>query len=261
MAVELRRVLVKQLSMLWQFIITCFAYILTLVHKEVPQRCEFLELSQRCEFLEFSQWKERKIIQMQTILLRDDALNKRQCTNLVAKLSTTMLNIIEMITSSKQSFEVRMVLMELHHIIQKGGALVNECGNGNWCRTALFQLNNKEAFRELMFDLECCWEAVHEIYWINHPNPQNYTTGMDLNVATMKEVEGDEQDLLKKLENALEDCKEHKIAKHLWKRLKCDLQQTKGGELDALEIPKDFPKPALEDVRGEGAYGKVYASS
>jgi len=84
--------------------------------------------------------------------------------------------------------------------------------------------------------------------------------GMDLNVATMKEVEGDEQDLLKKLENALEDSKEHKIAKHLWKRLKCDLQQTKGGELDALEIPKDFPKPRLGELMGKGAFGSVYKS-
>jgi hypothetical protein len=56
MAVELRQVLVKQLSMLWRFIITCFAYFLTLVHKEAPQQCEFLE---------FLQWKEEEMIQMQ----------------------------------------------------------------------------------------------------------------------------------------------------------------------------------------------------
>jgi hypothetical protein len=122
MAVELRQVLVKQLSMLWRFIITCFAYFLTLMHKEAPQRCEFLE---------FLQWKEEEMIQMQTIMRQDDVLNKRQCTNLVAKLSKTMHSSIEMTTSIKQSFEVRMVVMELHRIIQKGGALVNECGRGD----------------------------------------------------------------------------------------------------------------------------------
>ena len=150
--------------------------------------------------------------------------------------------------------------MELHRVIQKGGALVNECGSGDWCRAAIFQLNNKEAFRELVFDLKCCWEAVHEIYSTNHPNPQIYTMCKDLNVATLKEVEDDEQDLQKKLESVLEDSKEYKLAKYLLKRLKCDLQQVKGGELDALEIPKDFPKPTLVKRVGVGAFGSVYES-
>ena len=248
---ELRQLLVKKFSMLWRFIITCFVYFLTLVHKEKPHRCEFLE---------FLQWKEEEMIKMQIILQQDDVLNKRQCTNLVTHLSTTMDSIIEMITCIEPFFEVRIVVMELHRIIQKGGALVYECGSEDWCCAALFQLNNKEAFRELVFDLECCWEAVHEIYSTNHPNPQNYTMCTDLNVATLKEVEGDEQDLLNKLENVLEDSKEHKLAKHLWKRLKCDLQQVKGAELDALEIPKDFPKPRLGKLMGTGAFGSVYES-
>jgi hypothetical protein len=97
MAVELRRVLVEQLSMFWRFIITCFAYYLTLVHKEAPQQCEFFE---------YLQWIEEEMIQMQTILRGDDVLNKRQCTNLVAKLPTTMHRIIEMITSIKQSLKL-----------------------------------------------------------------------------------------------------------------------------------------------------------
>jgi hypothetical protein len=151
--------------------------------------------------------------------------------------------------------------MELRRIIHKGGALVNECGSGDWCRAALFQLNNKEAFRELMFDLKGCWEAMHEIYLTEHPDAQNRTMCNDLNVATWKEVEGDEQDLQKKLESVLEDSKEHILAKHLLKRLKCDLQQVRGGELDASEIPKDFPKPMLEDHQvGAGAFGSVYKS-
>jgi serine/threonine protein kinase len=152
------------------------------------------------------------------------------------------------------------MVMELRRIIHKGGALVNECGSGDWCRAALFQLNNKEAFRELVFDLKCCWEAVHEIYSTKLPNPQNCTECKDFNVATLKEVESDEQDLQKKLENVLEDSKEHILAKHLLKRLKCDLQQVRGGELDALEIPKDFPKPELVKLKGDGGFGSVYES-
>jgi hypothetical protein len=163
MAIELRQLLVKKFSMLWRIIITCFIYFLTFVHKEKPHQCEFSE---------FLQWKEEEIIKMQTILQRDDVLNKRQCTNLVTKLSTTMHSFVEIITCIKSSFEIRIVVMELHRIIQKGGALVDECGSGDWCHAALFQLNNKEAFRELVFNLKCCWEATHEIYLTNHPNPQ-----------------------------------------------------------------------------------------
>ena len=92
MAMELGKLLVKHLSMLWRFIITCFVYFLTLVQKEKPHRCEFSE---------FLQWKEEEMIKMQTILRRDDVLNKRQCTSLVTKLSTTMHSIIEMITSNQ----------------------------------------------------------------------------------------------------------------------------------------------------------------
>ena len=251
MAVEVGQLLLKQISMLWRFIITCFIYFLTLVHKKKPHGCELLD---------FLQWEEEEISKMQTIVRRDDVLNKRQCTNLVDKLPTTVHGIIEMITSMKQSFEVSFVVMELRRIIQKGGTLVSECGSGDWCRAALFQLDNKEAFRELVFDLKCCWEVVHEIYSTNHPNPQNCTMCKDLNVVTLKEVEGDEQDLQKKLEGVLEDSKEHILAKHLLKRLKCDLQQVRGGELDALEIPKDFPKPTLVKQLGEGGYGSVYKS-
>jgi hypothetical protein len=252
MAVELGKLLVKQFSMLWRFIITCFVYFLTFVHKEKPHRCELSEVLQ---------WNEEEMIKMQTILQRDDVLNKRQCTSLVDKLRTTVHGIIEMIKSVKQSFEERIVIMELRRIIHKGGALVNECGSEDWCRAALFQLNNKEAFRELMFDLKCCWEAMHEIYLTEHPDAQNRTMCNDLNVATWKEVEDDEQELQKKLESVLEDSKEHILAKHLLKRLKCDLQQVRGGELDALEIPKDFPKPTLEDHPvGAGASGSVYKS-
>ena len=251
MAVKLGQLLVKQLSMLWRFINTCFIYFLTLVHKG--------ELHQ-CELSKFMLWKEEEMIKMQTTLRRNDVLNKRQCTNLVTKLSTTINSINAMITSIKQSFEVRIVVMELHRIIQKGGALVNECGSGDWCCAALFQLNNKEAFRELVFDLECCWEAVHEIYLTNHSNPQNYIMCKDFNVATLKEVEGDEKDLENKLEKVLEDSKDYRLAKHLLKRLRCDLQQVEGGELDALEIPRDFPKPTLVKKVGVGAFGSVYES-
>jgi hypothetical protein len=251
MANELRQLLVKKISMLWRFIITCFIYFLTLVHKRDPHRCEFLE---------FLQWKEEEMTKMQTILRRDDVLNKRQCTNLVTKLSTIMHSIIEIITCIKPPFEIRIVVVELHRIIQKGGALVYECGSGDWCHAALFQLNNKEAFRELVFDLKCCWEATHEIYLTNHPNPQNYTVCKDLNVATLKEIECDEQDLRNKLESTLDDSKEYGLAKYLLKRLICDLQQVKGGELDALEIPQDFPKPTLAGLMGDGAFGSVYKS-
>jgi hypothetical protein len=251
MAVELGQLLVKQFSMLWQFIITCFVYFLTFVHKEKPHGCELSEVLQ---------WNEKEMIKMQTILQQDDVLNKRQCTSLVDKLRTTMHGIIEMSTSVKQSFEVRIVVMELRRIIQKGGALVNQCESEDWHCAALFQLNNKEAFRELMFDLKCCWEAMHGIYLAKHPDAQNRTMCNNLNVATWKEVEGDEQDLQKKLESVLEDSKEHILAKHLLKRLKCDLQQVRGGELDALEIPKDFPKPELGKLKGCGGFGSVCES-
>lgn len=91
---------------------------------------------------------------MHTISQQDNKLNEQQCTRLVTKLSTIMDSSIEMITSTKQSFEVRFVVELCCIIHTQKEALENACGSGDWCHVVFF--NNREAFRELLFDLECC---------------------------------------------------------------------------------------------------------
>ncbi len=207
-------------------------------------------------------WQREEVTKLQEVLKAEQVLNEKQCINLVEKLDQVVLNVNEMMTSTKgTSNDFGLMLGELCRITRKVRILVEDCGKQEWWNAAAFQMNNREAFRELVYDVKCIWDAICEIYSPLCAESQHGIPCIDFNVATFDENQGDEEDLEKMLSICLQTTPNHKLAKYLLKRVQYDLQQAKGAELDVTEISQDFIKPEFSRMIGSGQTGKVYKSN
>ena len=212
-------------------------------------------------------WQREEVTKLQEVLKAEQVLNEKQCINLVEKLDQVALNVNEMMTSTEEtSNDFGLVLGELCRITRKVRILVEDCGKQEWWDAVAFQMNNREAFRELVDDLQCFWDAMCEKYLAIYADSQNFKIPcVDFSVATYDEIESDEKAMVERLEKRLEtvpnDSEEYQLAKYLMRRLQFELPQVRGGELDALEIPDDVAKPVFLKRIGSGAAGEVHKSS
>ena len=244
--------------MIWGFISIWFVKFGTYVGKGQKQSNELGDILK---------WQREEVTKLQEVLKAKQVLNEKQCRNLVQKLDQVAFYVNEMITSTKETTnKFGLVLGELCRTTRKVRILVEDCGRQEWCDAMTFQMNNTEAFRELVDDLECFWDAMREKYLAIYPDSQNFSIPcIDFSVATYDEIESDEKAMVERLQTGLQsmpnDSKEHKLGKYLLRRLQFELPQVKGGELDALEIPDDVVKPEFLKRIGSGAAGEVYKSS
>jgi hypothetical protein len=195
------------------------------------------------------EWQSKEVSKLQEVLKTKQVLNKKQCQHLLNKLVQVVDNFNVMSTSTKETSNIGLALEELCRIIQRVRVLVEDCGKQEWCHAVAFQMNNMEAFRELVYDLKYFWDAICDIYSPLCVESQYDIPLIDFNVATYDEIQGDEEDVEKKLLQCLEtmpnDLEEYRLAKYLLRRMQYDLQQVKGAELNASEVSKDFIKPEL----------------
>jgi hypothetical protein len=116
-------------------------------------------------------WQREEVTNLQEILKAEQVLNGKQCINLVEKLDQVVLYVNEMITCTKEmTNKFGLVLGELRRITRKIRILVEDCGKQEWCNVVAFQMNNTEAFRELVDDLQCFWDAMCEKYLAIYPD-------------------------------------------------------------------------------------------
>jgi hypothetical protein len=219
------------------------------------------------ELGDIMKWQREEVSKLQEVLKAERVLNEKQCINLVGKLDQVAHYVNEMITSTKETTnKFGLVLGELRRITRKIRLLVQDCVKQEWCDAMAFQMNNTEAFRELVDDLQCFWDAICEKYSAIYPYSQHFRIpSIDFSVATYDEIKSDEKAMAERLEKRLEmmpnDSEEYKLAKYLMRRLQFELPQVKGAELDALEIPKDVAKPESLKQLGSGAAGTVHKST
>jgi serine/threonine protein kinase len=212
-------------------------------------------------------WQREEVTNLQEILKAEQVLNGKQCINLVDKLDQVVLYVNEMIICTKETTnKFGLVLGELRRITRKIRILVKDCGKQEWCNVVAFQMNNTEAFRELVDDLQCFWDAMCEKYLAIYPGSRNFNIPyIDFSVATYNEIESDEKAMVERLKICLEtmpkDFEGYELAKYLLKRLQFELPQVRGGELNAFKIPNDVAKPVLLKQIGSGATGDVHKSS
>jgi hypothetical protein len=90
-------------------------------------------------------------------------LNHRQCQDLSSKLSKITLNIRELLSHCGVSAGLfRPALENLYRHLEKAKVLVSECGDKDWCNAAVFQIQNENAFREILLDVGLCYNAIYE---------------------------------------------------------------------------------------------------
>jgi hypothetical protein len=89
-------------------------------------------------------------------------LNEKQCNNLVANFRKGMEAIQKIIKRSRRDV-FGEVEQDLARIVNKAKNVVDECCKEDWCHSAVLQINNKETFRELLLDLECCFHTICDI--------------------------------------------------------------------------------------------------
>ena len=244
---KLLQLFFEQLSRFWDFIGTCFMMFWTYRQRGSIYKYDIGGLLQ---------WQKEEIRRLEEISNGNEVLNKKQCKHLLTKLNKVVECVGEIITLSSEVQEFGVALEELCCITQKLGVVVSECGNQNRCQAIAFQINNKEAFRELVSDLRCCWDVIYEMHSTSHPGSQSVMFTIDLDMPTLKEIEDDE----KVLQESLKDGSNYEWREYLRRRLG-DLQ-LEGGELDSVEVPIviDSLKPKLLKEIGKGAYGAVYES-
>jgi len=242
---------ILQWVLIWGFISICFSKLWTYVRKGQEQ-------SKPGGILE---WQSEDLTKLHEVLKAKQVLNKKQCENLLNKLDQVVYHFNRMITYTNETSNIELVLEELCRIFQRVRELVKDCGKEEWCHAAAFQMNNREAFRELVYDLKCFWDAIYKMYSPLYVESQHDIPCIDFNVATYDEIQSDEENLEERLKTMPNDSEDYELAKYLLRRLQYDLQRVKGAELDALEVSDDFMIPKFLKELGSGATGKVYKSS
>jgi serine/threonine protein kinase len=244
---ELLQSVFEQLSKVWDFIGNFFMMFWTYLQRGTIYKYDIGGLLQ---------WQKEEISRLEEISNGKKVLNKKQCKHLLTKLNQVVECVGKMITLSSEVKKFGDALEELCCITQKLGVVINECGNQNWSEAIAFQINNKEAFRELVYDLRCCWDVICGMHSTSHSGSHSDMFTINLDMPTLEEIEDDE----KVLQESLKDGSNYEWSEHLRQRVR-DLQ-LEGGELDGVEVPTviDSLKPKLLKQVGEGAYGVVYES-
>ena len=103
---------------------------------------------------------------IQQLVYKDDTsfiLNQSQCMCLAQTLEQTTKNIIGLfshVIELPNNFD--LLLTELFRIIERAKLLVQQCYSEKWWHAALLQINNEEAFQDLIVDLKCCYDDIFQ---------------------------------------------------------------------------------------------------
>nr|PNR42855.1 hypothetical protein PHYPA_017686 [Physcomitrium patens] len=195
------------------------------------------------------------------LLNKNNLVNRNQCTHLCKKIEHVAKAFDHLMTCTNGALEFGLLLNEFFFILNKSYFLVESCGKSNWCEEAIFQLNNKETFRELLLDLNYWCDIVSEMLLKYYPNKFEDITFATFDVATYDEVQGDVQFLHERLIEASEeeDFEYCGLAKHLLQRLE-DLLCIEDEKWDDFKPSSNIKTiEILKCITGR-SYGTIYES-
>lgn len=167
-------------------------------------------------------------------------LNKRQCADLSSKLVKVIDSIQELVLNKltkSTGNPFKPALENFYRISVKAKLLVVCCSDKNWWKSAVFQVQNEEAFRDILLEVGFCYNVIYEqakvIFCYNviceQPNStteSNFFQTRDLNQsflpASKIEVRKDKKELQTRLEDLEQDPSIYArcLARYLLGRLK-----------------------------------------
>ncbi|KAG0623911.1 hypothetical protein M758_3G210800 [Ceratodon purpureus] len=183
-------------------------------------------------FLRLAKTNVQKISDLISIESQKAYLNPNQCRSLLTKLVKIMQNIesiarfLEM-SSCSLSIEASG---HFYRISEKAKELVENCCTEDWCQASTFQIQNEEAFKEILLETGLCYSSIFEFAkGVN----SNYTflvedlrLSSEFEPPSSDEVLEDQIVLLKRYKDFIDDSKSSSscmrqvyLARHLLRRL------------------------------------------
>lgn len=114
---------------------------------------------------------------------RGNLLNGSQCQDLSSKLYKTVKNFEELISlPGAASIDPHFLpaLENFYRISEKSRLLVSDCSRKDWCRAALIQIQNEEAFREILVEMGLCYNVIYELARENFEQKEGHLETEDL---------------------------------------------------------------------------------
>ena len=191
------------------FVLVVLGICLTFYGK-TRKRCERLqqkaEGSSSAEEVDFVDLCGVSVRNIEDLVKRRHLLNRRQCRDLSAKVSKTILNIQDLTSYCGASVGLfRPPLKNLYRYVVKAETLVRSCAEKDWCLAAVFQCQNENAFRDTLLDVSLCYSIIYEHAknargdWIDAP--EDLRRCSDLDPTSHSDVDGDVRDLQERLDD------------------------------------------------------------
>jgi hypothetical protein len=142
---------------------------------------------------------------MEELVSGGGLLNQRQCQDLATKLSKTTDNVrllVGLFPGDGEDLIFRPALDYLYRYLDKAKLLVQKCGKKKWWKAAVFQMQNENAFREVLLEVGLCYNAIYELATSKSGNlPQDLRQDPSAFVfALASDIDEDKQDLRERLE-------------------------------------------------------------
>ena len=201
-------------------------------------------------------------------LLKIEPLNRRQCKNLLDNIENGV-RAIQKIYSYFQEDVFDRAGKDMLCVMRKSRGAVEECCKEDWCQVVMMQINNKELFRELVWDFECSFHLMCDIYRHSLPSREDEINEVQSSAifypASIDEVEEDQNSICERLSKHLNlcevaNCKDCRLAYYLLGQVR-GLQKAEGGELDSIIFPYEYPWPIYGDPPtpwDPGGFGRIY---
>jgi len=188
-------------------------------------------------------------VKFPAISMLNEVLNRRQCENLFFNFQNGVQALQSITSGHNEVFQ--KAEEDLYQIVYKAKVLIEDCCREDWCRVAVTQLTNKEAFRELLLDFENCFHTICEISCLYDPAQESkilaIRNDMTFYPTSIDAVKEDQTSICGRFSNHLDscttmNCDDCKLVQYL-KEYLMSLQHVEGGGLDKIDFPYSYPRP------------------
>nr|XP_024357367.1 uncharacterized protein LOC112273140 [Physcomitrium patens]XP_024357368.1 uncharacterized protein LOC112273140 [Physcomitrium patens]XP_024357369.1 uncharacterized protein LOC112273140 [Physcomitrium patens]XP_024357370.1 uncharacterized protein LOC112273140 [Physcomitrium patens] len=199
--------------------------------------------------------------EMEVLLMTKVVLNKKKCDNICQPLGG-VIKVFEVLRACWNGrSEYKILFCEFQYIKLRIYKLIKAYAQEQWCEASILQMENKEMFRELLWDLKTCYDVKIDLLSKKCSKKMEDIPLVLFDVSTREEVKQDSIELFKRLDHKSKDVqfKDCELANYLSTRLR-NLWRADGGEMDFLEVSSDIKSLELGRIINEGSYGEVYES-
>lgn len=101
--------------------------------------------------------------ELKHLLKEEELLNKNQCSNLCKNIDCVMKVFGYLISCSNDASQYELLLSELFLVLKKVFSLVKSCAQPIFSKAVIFQMKNKESFRQLLWNLKYCCDIASDM--------------------------------------------------------------------------------------------------